>query len=179
MNRTVRVSSEPFSDSRQRQALPSCTARRAYPTESLERESTSAWTCPDETSRADRDGREAHHPGPVAVPSRVRRIGGAGHTERLDVDPSGAYNLTRSDLDAYRIEFETTSAAMRIEDSRPSVAPTRSRRPLCWKPWDGPTWSGTGEPGPSLNSAADLATPESKDSITPQLTCSNGRPVEG
>jgi hypothetical protein len=38
MNRTVRVSSEPFSDSRQRQALPSCTARRAYPTESLERE---------------------------------------------------------------------------------------------------------------------------------------------
>jgi len=35
-----------------------------------------------------------------------------GTTERLDVDPSGAFGLTRRDLDAYRIEFETTSAAI-------------------------------------------------------------------
>jgi len=36
-----------------------------------------------------------------------------GKTQRLDVDPSGAFSLTQRDLDAYRIEFETTSAAIR------------------------------------------------------------------
>jgi xylose dehydrogenase (NAD/NADP) len=36
----------------------------------------------------------------------------AGHTERLDVDPAGMFRLTGRDLDAYRIEFETTSAAI-------------------------------------------------------------------
>jgi D-xylose 1-dehydrogenase (NADP+, D-xylono-1,5-lactone-forming) len=35
-----------------------------------------------------------------------------GKSERLDVDPAGAFRLTRPDLDAYRIEFEATSAAI-------------------------------------------------------------------
>jgi xylose dehydrogenase (NAD/NADP) len=35
-----------------------------------------------------------------------------GRTERLPVDPAGAVDLTGEEADAYRIEFDTVSAAI-------------------------------------------------------------------
>jgi xylose dehydrogenase (NAD/NADP) len=46
-----------------------------------------------------------------------------GRTERLDVDPSGEFRLSEPDLDAYRIEFETASAAI-LDGTPPSFGRT-------------------------------------------------------